>query len=192
MPSPDSTALVHRLGQTTYLDLFQRLNRKLLEEIWDGGQASFALRAIVIDDPSPPRIRFLAAEILFTMDPAYPNGEALESLASIYAGALRDAPREMANPWGLPGSADGPIADHVLRIGAGAVPALRPLLDDAAPVKFSGSREATYGNRFAWRVKDIAASLLARICGIPFNPVPDPSARDSAIVHLKAALETSR
>src|SRR5215469_10297437 len=159
MPSPDSTALVHRLGQTTYLDLFQRLNRKLLEEIWDGGQASFALRAIVIDDPSPPRIRFLAAEILFTMDPAYPNGEALESLASIYAGA---------------------------------VPALRPLLDDAAPVKFSGSREATYGNRFAWRVKDIAASLLARICGIPFNPVPDPSARDSAIVHLKAALETSR
>jgi hypothetical protein len=98
----------------------------------------------------------------------------------------------MANPWGLPGVPDGQIAAHVLRLGEAAIPALLPLLDDDTPVQFSGSKEATYGNRFAWRVKDIAASLISRIRGIPFEADALPAARDSAIVRLKTSVKRSR
>lgn len=193
MPNPDLSAMVKRLGQTTYLDLFQRMDEALLDSLWAGGGAFDTLQAIVRDSGTEGRIRFLAAEILFRKSPAYPPPDTIPFLADVYAAALRDAPREMANPWGLPGLIhDAPIAGHVLCLGEAAVPALQPLLDDTTPVHFSGSKEATYGDSFAWRVNDIAASLIARIRELPFAPDRDPSNRDSSIARLKAALEPFR
>ncbi|HUY95840.1 MAG TPA: hypothetical protein VMU71_11095 [Terracidiphilus sp.] len=190
MPHPDSLQIAERLRQTTFLDLFQRLDRKLLDSLWDGGRASAALQAVVLNPSFDSRARFLAAEILFTMNPAWPPPTACASVTRVYVAALRDAPGEMANPWGLPGMSDGLIASHVLRLGEAAIPALLPLLDDETPVQFSGSKDAAYGNSFAWRVKDIAASLIARMRPLSFSPDPDPAVRDRAIAALKASLQS--
>jgi hypothetical protein len=78
----------------------------------------------------------------------------------------------------------------VVRLGEAAVAPLRPLLDDPSPVVFSGSKDATYGNRYAWRVKDIAASLIARIRNLPYIPDPEPAARDRSIAHLRTNLDS--
>ena len=65
-----------------------------------------------------------------------------------------------------------------------AVAALRPLLDDDRVIRSSGSREATYGNGFKYRVKDLAAFFVASIRKLPFAVGEDPAVRDRAIAAL--------
>jgi hypothetical protein len=89
-----------------------------------------------------------------------------------------------ANAWGLPGRAGGQLSRHVMRLGAAAIPALWGLLDDARPVSYEGSQEATLGNSYGFRVKDLAASLIAGIRNMPFLSEKDPAARDNAIHEL--------
>ncbi|HWG19546.1 MAG TPA: hypothetical protein VG225_03385 [Terracidiphilus sp.] len=191
MQPHDAVSVVEQLRQTTFLRLFQAVDDSAVNRIWGDGRARNALQAVVRDAAAESGIRFLAAEILLVKDPGYPPSEDRAALSEIYAMALKNAPAVMANPWGLPGMFDGQIAGHVLRLGEAGVAPLRPLLDDPSPVVFSGSKDATYGNRYAWRVKDIAASLIARIRNLPFVPDPEPAARDQLIAHLKSTLDST-
>jgi hypothetical protein len=184
----DSPTLSKKLSELTFLDVFQRLDRPALESLWNRGRARNALESIVKDTSAEPRAGFLAAEILFQKVPGYPPETLRARLAEIYAAALANDYTVMANPWGLPGLPDGETAQHAVQIGETAVPALRRLLEDRRVVYYSGSKEATFGNRYRYRVKDLAAGLLARIRNLPFQPDEDPELRDQAIERLASML----
>jgi hypothetical protein len=91
----------------------------------------------------------------------------------------------MANPWGLPGD-PGPLSQQVIALGKAATGPLLDALDDATAMTYSGSREATVGNSYHWRVKDQAAALLAALRGEALMPDVDPKKRDKAIAALRA------
>jgi len=188
----EAAAVASRLQQATFTGLFERLDHRALDEIWDDGRARRALEELVADTSADPQSRFLAAEILFARLPDYPPQQAIGELAGIYAAALREAPQRGANAWGLPGHADGLLSRHVMQLGTAAVPALAGLLKDARPVGYEGSQEATLGNSFHFRVQDIAASLIAGIRGLRFAPEKDPAMRDNAIRELISTLEEER
>jgi hypothetical protein len=183
-----SPALSKKLSELTFLDVFQRLDRPALESLWNRGRARPTLEAIVRDTAVEPHAGFLAAEILFHKVPGYPPETLRARLAEIYAAALANDYTGMANPWGLPGLSDGETAQHAVQIGETAVPPLRKLLDDRRAVYYSGSQEATFGNRYRYRVKDLAAGLLTRIRNLPFQPDEDPELRDQAIERLGSML----
>ena len=83
---------------------------------------------------------------------------------------------------------DEPAGQHFVALGEPAVPALVSLLDDTTRLEYGGSKEATVGNSYAYRVKDFAAFYLSRIRNLPFDVVQDPAARDKAIDALRQAL----
>ena len=173
-----------RLERTSFPDLFQRLDRSLLDSFWREGKGFERLQSVVLDRSANPRSRFLAAEILFVRDPGYPHGVFVRELSEVYAGALSEAPGTSANPWGLPGLRDGQIELHLATLGKAIIPAFRPLLVDVRPVRYDGSQEATYGNSYGYRVKDLAASLVAAAAGIPFVPPRDPLLRDAVVSRI--------
>lgn len=190
MQPHDTAVLAATLRQTGFMDLFQAQDRSLLEGIWSGGLARHALEEIVADSAADANSRFLAAEILFNNDPAYPPADRIEELAEIYTEALRHAGQMAANPWGLPGRAAGVIAGHVYRLGVTVVSDLQTLLDDQHSVSYDGSKEATIGNSYAYRVKDIAAELISHLLDVPFGPERNLELRDKAIQELIETIRT--
>lgn len=176
--------LTKTLSELTYTDLFQRPDKKTLDTIWRSNESFYLLERIICNKSIDCRVRFLAAEILFSKVPDYPPENARNILANIYASALSFNYTINANPWGLPGFNDGETADHVIRIGEAAIPALKMLLDNNNIVTYSGSKEATYSNKFKYRIKDIAISLIARIRNHIYLPEEKPEMRDLIINHL--------
>lgn len=168
-----------------YLELFQRLDQTALDRVWRDGAGRDDLLGIVAGPDEPVAARFLAAEILFAREPGFPRGTDPAGLAASYAAALAADVTGMANPWGLPGALDGPVARHVLALGSAAVPAFTALLDDDTRLAYGGSKEATVGNSYRYRVKDVAASLVARIRGLRHPTQIDPAARDTDIDRLR-------
>jgi hypothetical protein len=178
--------LAAELAGIGYLELFLRLDDTAIDLAY---RDPAAFRRLALDDAAPALSRFLAAEVLFARDPAFPSPSERSSLSFLYAQALRRNLTRMANPWSLPGLLDGTVAGHVLALGVAAVPAFTPLLDDATSVSYSGSREATYGNSFGYRVRDVAAELIAGLIGVPYPVHTDPARRDAEIDLLRQRLE---
>jgi hypothetical protein len=167
-----------------YVELFLSLDPAALDEVWARAEPT-ALRQIVADPRAPARCRFLCAEVLFARDTAFPKGMDPAALARVYAHALAANVTQMANPWGLPGELDGPVVRHVLTLGRPAAAAFAPLLDDATQVMYGGSKEATVGNSYRYRVKDVAASVVAAVLGIDYGVTDDPADRDERIERLR-------
>ncbi len=145
------------------------------------------LAALVIDPSADGEARFLAAELWLAGHRELPPPADAAEVAALYARALAEGWVADAGPWGLPGEV-GPIGLHVLRLGDAAVTALRPLLDDARGVVYGGSVEATAGNRYGYRVKDLAAFYLARLVPLPYELHVTPAERDREIDALRALL----
>jgi len=181
-------ALEAALTAAGFQGLFQRLTPDALDALWREGAGRSELARVALDPSRNALARFLAAEVLFAKVPGYPPAAARPALARVYAEALAQGFAGSANPWGLPDDGNGPLAQHALKLGAAMLPALVPLLDDAGGIPYVGSREATAGNRYAYRVKDIAAALIARIRGEPWTVNPDPAVRDRAIDALHRRL----
>lgn len=185
--SPEAQ-LAERLGETGYVELFHRLDPGAMDDAWgDFGVATF--ERLALDEGRPSRVRFLAAEVLFTKLADYPPEEAKTALAPVYAEALEHNHTEMPNAWGVPGQQDGAAGDHLVALSEAAVPELQPLLGDETRLEYWGSREAMSANRHAFRVKDLAAFFIARITGLALPVSLDPSERDREIETLKHALE---
>lgn len=144
------------------------------------------LAALVADRDAEGEARFLAAELWFDGHSEPPVAD-LAELGELYARALAEGWAAYANPWGLPGEV-GPIGRHLMRLGDAAVPALRARLDDATPVSYGGSEEATIGNRYAYRVKDVAAFYAARLAPAPYAVLATPAERDREIEKLAGLL----
>lgn len=88
----------------------------------------------------------------------------------------------------MPGELDEPLGQHVVSLGEPAVAALAPLLSDARPISYGGSKEATVGNEYGIRVKDFAAFFIAKVRHRPLAVDVDPARRDRAIADLRASL----
>src|SRR5690349_16462345 len=189
-PSGSSRELAEDLSRLGYLELFLRLDENALDQVWRGPGAPEELRrlALHLNEPSLPG--FLAAEVLFARDPTFPAPANRGALAPLYAEALRQNMTRMANPWGLPGELGAPVARHVLALGDAAVPAFAALLNDSTQLRYSGSKEATYGNSYNYRVKDEAAALIAELIGVPYPVHLDPQDRDVEIGLLRQRLSS--
>jgi hypothetical protein len=177
--------VIGKLGEFGYLELFLRAEDTAVDEVWNARGGPEELRRLVADPRAPTPARFLAAEVLFARDPRFPDGFDSAMLAEIYAGALATGVTGMANPWGLPGQLNEPVVLHAMALGTAAVPAFAALLGDGTQVLYGGSHEATVGNSYHYRVKDIAASLVAGILGIDYPMHTDPAVRDTEIERLR-------
>lgn len=159
--------------------------------IWDEGDNAPRLDAIVDSAEAPPKARFVACEVLGAEDPFYMQRHPPAQVAQIYATALAGDFTGRANSWGLlyEEQDEGPVGVVFLAIGADAIPALAPLLDDDRRIhEYEGSEEATVGNAYGYRVKDFAAYYIGRIQGQPLAWHPEVADRDAQIEALKARL----
>jgi len=173
--------LANRLARLDYGRLFLSLDETLADEIWGAPGAAEALRALVLDRDARLPARFLAAELLARRDPTFPRPNVALIVAEVLVGALRARlPRE-ANPWYTPPSGPGELGERLVGLGDAARTALVAALGDAAPLAYGGSREATLAEPYGFRVKDVAAALLAAIDGRPAPASPDPRRRDAEI-----------
>jgi hypothetical protein len=182
------TQLAHDLVDLGYTELFMRYDEEAIDSIWDRPNAPAALAELVLDSSAADQARFLAAEVLFARDDSYPPDSVKSQLAPVYAAALTGNYTEMANPWGLPEELDGEVGQHVVQLGESAVPSLVPLLEDDTSIQYGGSKEATYGNAYQYRVKDVAAFLIGQITGLAYEVHMSPTDRDTEIETLKFSL----
>lgn len=176
--------LAQRLLNLGYENLFMRLDYSTLNELWQEPELPQRLEQLASDPTSPPQARFLAAEILFHQQTSYPPDRETANLAQVYATALADA--KIGNPWGLPGQVGQPAGRHLLQLGQPAVAPLMALLDDTRSVPYAGSREATFGNRYHYRVKDLAAFYISQLCQLPYTVHQTPEERDREIEQLQS------
>jgi hypothetical protein len=174
-------SLAERLKAAGYLSLFYALDGAPAEAVWRETGAE-GLRGLLADVSADAEARFLAAELLAARGAA-PGLDAATALA-VDVAALRQT--RLGNIWGMPGAPDTPAARRVIAQGAAAAAALRPLLDDARQVWFAGSIEASEANDLIWRVRDIAASLIAAIEGHAFPARAPMALRDAAIARYAA------
>ncbi len=92
------------------------------------------------------------------------------------------------NDWGLPGHHVGTRGRELLRHGPAALAALRPLLDDAAPLAIIGSEAATLHDAARWRLADLAGWLLAQQLAPDLGRQladPSPASRDATLAALR-------
>lgn len=177
--------LAARLVAARYQGLFLALPRGADGVLAEAGDAEVA--ALVVDRGASGEARFLAAELWFDGHRELPDGADAADVAAVYARALAEGWTGAANPWGLPGTI-GPVGRHLMRLGAAAVPALSARLDDETPVVYGGSEEAALGDRYGYRVKDLAAFYAARLAPVPYAVVDTPGARDREIAAMRALL----
>jgi hypothetical protein len=180
--------LANQLLQIGYAKLFFSGDPAPLEQIWTRPDAPAQLRNLALEPTANPEARFLAAEVLFHKQPSPFSSEESASLAEVYAEALKTA--TIGNYWGLPGSlsAASPSAQHLVSLGDVMIKPLLALLEDARIVPYEGSEEATVGNSYQYRIKDVAAFFIAKIKNIPYAVHQDPARRDQQIDELKKQL----
>lgn len=183
------SALANKLMNLGYIELFQGLDETALESIWNEPGAPEALAQLAVDPKAPELARFLAAEIMFHKQQAYPSENQKKQLAPVYATALAENFTGTANTWGLPDVLEGLAGEHVLALGETEVPELKKLLDNNNRVHYAGSQEATLGHSYGYRVKDLAAFYISKIRNIPFVMDEDPRKRDKEIERLKNSLK---
>jgi hypothetical protein len=182
--------LMKELTNAGYLELFHRFNKDTLNSIWNEKGAQQFLELIASDVNTPSLLAsFLGAEILFFKQPGYPPETAKKQLAVVYSTALKENFTLMANPWSLPGSLDGLAGEHFVALGEYAIPELILLLDNNTPLSYSGSNEATFGNHYKYRVKDMAFFYICEIRKIPFTLIDDPVIRDKNIKKFKETIK---
>jgi hypothetical protein len=176
--------LGRELSELGYGRLFQSM-RDPLEGIESSPADLASLRQIVQDPNAPLKQRFLAAEVLFRVDKRFPPREQREEVAHLYVQALREGVVPAANAWSFPGELDGPAGKHLVSLGSAAEPELIEALGDNSRVTYDGSREASIGNSYKYRVKDIAWQLLRAIRGQSLEPAERPAQRDREIQALR-------
>jgi len=180
------TDLSQQLTALGYEGLFLQPGNAALDRLWAEPGMADQLAQLAVTAEAPLDARFLAAEILFERQPDYPPEGANVALALVYAHALQTT--DMGNLWGLPGEISPFAGQHLVALGKPIIAELMPLLEDARPVFYEGSEEATLGNRYQYRVKDFAAFFLSHLCGVAYPVHQDPGQRDRKIAALRPRL----
>ena len=141
------------------------------------GDAAVPLLVSLVDRESASA--FLALEALRRIDPATYERLDVEQRARIYAWQL--ASNASFNTWGTAGDTLSDTAHAFAALGAAAVAALRPLLDDRRPALLEGSEEAMMSEDQQYRVRDYAWLIASEALGRAAAWSPDPAARDREI-----------
>jgi hypothetical protein len=193
--STDNDDLIGKLVNGAYGDFFNYAVRDdAIAAVWAEPDSPARLDAIVRDRAAPEKARFFASEVLFEKHFVFVSEIGPEVVAEIYAYALVHNLTGMANSWGLlyKHNDEGPVGIRFIMIGAAAVPALLPLLDDASqPLVYAGSEGATVGNGYGFRIKDYAAFYLGKIKRIPVAFHERIEDRDREIAALAQTLRAS-
>jgi hypothetical protein len=174
----------------SYTRLFLSGGDSKSDSIWNEGSNREALECMVADSAIEKRSRFLAAELLFIKSDWIPSGRLKTDVAFLYAEALKGNYTEKANHWGLPDDV-GMVGKHVLLLGDDAMVAFYPLLSCKTPVHYYGSKVATAGKIYKYRIKDIAATYISSLLNKTFNAERAPVFRDLQIARLKRAVRKS-
>lgn len=188
---PDKDKIIKKLVNNSYGDLFNYIVRKEVAQkaIEDAGVEQ--LIVIIREEAAPMKARFFACEILEVDNRIHLAVVPEQTLAQIYAQALANNYTGYANSWGFLYEHDdeGTTGIMFLELWDKAVPALIPLLEDETQHLYHGSREATMGNSYEFRVKDFAAYYLSKITRIPVPYHKKHEDRDQAIEKLKEGLK---
>lgn len=182
---------------TTTPELITLLQRHDAAELaWRGSSVHAALAArpdvaaelaeVANDRTRPSGLRMKALEAARGLGVSVTELDAA-ALAEIYTAAFAATGEHDA--WGFPSSHPGGsgAGARLVACGPAALPALRPLLDDASPLVYEGSEEPTLAELRGYRKMDLAATWVAAILGEPFDVErDDPSARDADIARLRA------
>lgn len=182
------TTAADELTKLGYLQLFQGSNDNNIERLWNkyGGKKTFT--SIISSGSASDLAKFLATELVLYKDKNSHLPDK-QQLARIYALALQRNYTMVANTWGVPGNLDGMAGEHFVMLGEAAIPELVTLLSNETRVHYEGSHEATLGDSYQFRVKDLAAFYISEIKSVPFTVDIDPKKRDLEIVSLKKSLE---
>jgi len=188
--------LQQQLNSETYGSLFLSSNQKV-DSLWNQYQEALFVNLIKCETCSF-KSRFLASEIIFHKKTFLPEKEMLPVLGKIYANTLKRSGISnnqdllVANGWGFLYEEDdvGFIGKRIILIGEPIIPYLYDLLDNTDEVFYQGSEDATIGNSYQYRIKDIAAFYIAKIKNIPITYYKDFEDRDKEIERLKAMLKT--
>lgn len=184
--------LAKDLVEGTYGTFYNYYNHEeTIDSIWGIEENHGLLYEIVEDVELNGKARFLAAEILFSRELTFLSRFKGEMVAGIYADALVNNYTGNANTWGLLYEPDdfGPVGIRFDMIGKAAIPTLVGLLDNSDHGTFyEGSKEATMGNSYNYRIKDFAAFYLGKIIGYELKYFESFEQRDEQIEALKKEL----
>ena len=197
MTNPNTVRL-NTLQAHTYTSLFTPVSgTTVADSIWQGGKGQAGLVQIVQTDSLPFEVRFLAAEVLHQHN-NLPTSTHAQYLAKIYAWALQHTATEEGMTFGLMGNMWGMLYEHddagtsgqvLPSLGKAAIPLLTPMLKNKAHIEYEGSREATTGHLYQYRVKDFAAYYLHKITQEPITFYQDHAQRDQEIERFAQALK---
>lgn len=184
--------LSRKLVNHAYGELFVLpAHEQTIDRIWADSATHPVLETIVADATQPLPARFFAAEVLFARDLTFLTRVSATMVADIYAHALEQNLTGMANSWGLLYAHHdaGPVGIRFAMLGEAAVTPLLRLLGNAdASMTYDGSKEATVGNAYHYRIKDFAAFYLGGIRNIPVEFHSELAERDREINQLKQQL----
>lgn len=160
-----------------------------LESLGDPAAASWSQAscddAVRFVEAHPTADAYLVLLLLRVVDPPRYARLAPRTRAAILGDALGRL--VFLNDWGYldpDGCFDGPAAAALLELGADALPALLPVLEDRRDALLEGSEIATVGKLNHLRRCDFAARYVALLLGRPAELVPDTAQRDAAIAGL--------
>lgn len=187
-PQQEFLFIEEKLVETGYIMLFFAADTKVLDSIWNTPGSAKALKHLALTQDANMLARFLAAEILFFKKENNFLETEKKELAPVYAAALSGNLTGLANTWGLPGVSNGVAGDNFEALGVAAIPHLIKILDDNTRMYYAGSQEATLGNSYKYRVRDLAAFFISRIRELPLNLEAKTGERDIRIDKMKGLL----
>lgn len=194
MTNPKSDTIIKKLVEDEYGDFFNyAIQDEIISTVWAEAGGVAPLKAIVINEEAPTKARLLACEVLMKNEFTFLRDEdvKIDRVAAIYTDALVNNTTGMANSWGFlyEHKDEGPIGIMLVMLGEEAIPELVKLLDNETIHMYQGSKEATIGNGYQFRVKDFAAYYICRIKNIEAIYHETHAARDAEIEKLKMLLE---
>lgn len=197
MINPTSDSILTKLVEDQYGDFFNyAVQDQIINAVWAEAGGVAPLKAIVINEEAPTKARLLACEVLMKNEFTFLRDEdvKIDRVAAVYTDALVNNTTGMANSWGFlyEHNDEGPIGIMLVMLGEEAIPELVKLLNNETMHMYHGSKEATVGNGYQFRVKDFAAFYICKIKNIKAVYYESHADRDAEIEKLKALLETNK
>jgi hypothetical protein len=193
MTNKQRDIITEKLMKDQYGDFFNYATQdQIISTVWAEAGGVTPLKAIVINEEAPTKARLLACEVLMKNDFTFLRDEdvKLDRVIAVYTDALANNITGMANSWGLlyEYDDDGPIGTMLVLFGKEAIPELVKLLDNETIYMYHGSKEATIGNAYQFRVKDFAAYYICEVTNIEAVYHETHAGRDTEIEKLKTLL----
>lgn len=183
--------IAKKIKEHGYINIFWQVDDMLLNELWANGSNRNELQKIWQSKAMDLEIRLTAAEILFKKDSLFAgaNQKIKISLTRLYTDALNNNGTINGNIWGLPGFI-GPAGENLFKTDKNeSVRLLKLLLKNKQELNYIGSKDATYGNEYRYRVKDVAAFYLSKLLGVNYKISKDLGNREIEIQHLTTRIE---